>query len=102
MNRESPQPGRDGEDGAGKPKHVVPRESSDAIFLGPAGPKQGHATILPWPRKWSGISCACAGYVVLKLATAGRYRSGGNGLMLEGCVGLLVAASLFFFLYRMV
>lgn len=43
-----------------------------------------------------------AGFVVLKLATAGRYRSGGNGLMLEGCVGLLVAASLFFFLYRMV
>jgi len=43
-----------------------------------------------------------AGYVVLKLVTAGRYRSGGNGLLLEGCVGLAVAASLFFFLYRMV
>jgi len=43
-----------------------------------------------------------AGYVVLKLATAGKYRSGSNGLMLEGCVGLLIAASLFFFLHRMV
>ena len=43
-----------------------------------------------------------AGYLVLKLGTAGRYRSGGNGLMLEGCIGLLLLASLFFFLYRMV
>jgi hypothetical protein len=43
-----------------------------------------------------------AGYVVLKLATAGRYRNGGNGLMLEGSVGLLVTASLFFISYRMV
>ena len=43
-----------------------------------------------------------AGYLVLKLVTAGGYRSGGNGLMLEGSVGLLLVASLFFFLYRMV
>ena len=83
-------------------KACVPRESSDAIFLVPAGPPQGHATILTWPRKWSGISCAAPVTSSLKLVTAGRYRSGGNGLMLEGSVGLLVAASLFFFLYRMV
>lgn len=43
-----------------------------------------------------------AGHVALKLVTAGSCRSGGNGLMLEGHVGLLMVASLFFFLYRMV
>lgn len=42
------------------------------------------------------------GYGTLKLVTAGRYRTGGNGLMLEGTVGLLIVASLFFFFYRMV
>jgi hypothetical protein len=40
------------------------------------------------------------GYGVLKLATAGTYRSGDNGLLLEGCTGLLVLAAVFFFSYR--
>jgi hypothetical protein len=39
------------------------------------------------------------GYGVLKLVTAGTYRSGGNGLFLEGCTGLLVVAAFFYFLY---
>jgi hypothetical protein len=43
-----------------------------------------------------------AGYGVLKLVTAGAYRSGENGLLLEGCTGLLVVAALSFFLYRLV
>jgi hypothetical protein len=42
------------------------------------------------------------GYGVLKLVTAGKYRSGDTGLLLEGCLGLLLVAALFFFLYRMV
>jgi hypothetical protein len=43
-----------------------------------------------------------AGYGVLKLVTAGTYRSGDNGLLLEGVTGLLVVASLFYLLYRLV
>jgi hypothetical protein len=42
------------------------------------------------------------GYSVLKLVTAGTYRSGGNGFMLEGCVGLSALALLFFCLHRFV
>jgi hypothetical protein len=42
------------------------------------------------------------GYAALKLVTAGRYRSGGNGLMLEGTVGLLIVAAICFSLYRTV
>ena len=42
------------------------------------------------------------GFGVLKLVTAGAYRSGGNGLLLEGCTGLLAVASFFYFLYRVV
>lgn len=41
------------------------------------------------------------GHGVLKLVTAGKYRSGATGLLLEGCLGLLLVAALFFFLYRM-
>jgi hypothetical protein len=40
------------------------------------------------------------GYGVLKLATAGTYRSGDNGVLLEGCTGLLILAALFFFSYK--
>lgn len=42
------------------------------------------------------------GYSVLKVVTAGTYRSGGNGLLLEGCTGLLVVAAFFYFFYRFV
>ena len=42
------------------------------------------------------------GYGVLKLVTLGRYRSGGNGLFLEGCVGLLLLATGFFVLQKFV
>jgi hypothetical protein len=42
------------------------------------------------------------GYGVLKLVTCGTYRSGGNGLLLEGCVGLLLLATLFFVLQQFV
>lgn len=40
------------------------------------------------------------GFGVLKLVTAGAYRSGDDGLLLEGCTGLLVVASPLYFLYR--
>ena len=42
------------------------------------------------------------GYGVLKLVTFGTYRSGGNGLFLEGSVGLLLLATLFFVLQKFV
>jgi hypothetical protein len=42
------------------------------------------------------------GYGVLKLVTFGAYRSGGNGLLLEGCVGVLLLATLFFVLQQFV
>ena len=42
------------------------------------------------------------GYGVLKIVTLGAYRSGGNGLFLEGCVGLLLLATGFFVLHKFV
>ena len=42
------------------------------------------------------------GYGVLKLVTFGTYRSGDNGLLLEGCVGVLLLATLFFVLQKFV
>jgi hypothetical protein len=42
------------------------------------------------------------GYDALKLVTIGTYRSGGNGLFLEGCVGLLLLATGFFVLHKFV
>ena len=42
------------------------------------------------------------GYGVLKLVTCGTYRSGDNGLFLEGSVGLLLLATLFFVLQKFV
>jgi hypothetical protein len=42
------------------------------------------------------------GYGVLKLVTCGTYRSGDNGLFLEGCVGVLLLATLFFVLQQFV
>lgn len=42
------------------------------------------------------------GFGVLKLVTLGTYRSGDNGLFLEGCVGLLLLAALFFVLQKFV
>ena len=42
------------------------------------------------------------GFAVLKLVTLGRYRSGSNGLFLEGCLGLLLVAAMFFILSRLV
>ena len=38
------------------------------------------------------------GFGVLKLVTFGPYRSGSNGLFLEGCLGLLLLATMFFVL----
>ena len=42
------------------------------------------------------------GFGVLKLVTLATYRSGDNGLFLEGCVGLLLLATLFFVLQKFV
>jgi hypothetical protein len=42
------------------------------------------------------------GYGVLKLVTLGTYRSGANGLFLEGLFGLLLLATLFFVLQKFV
>jgi hypothetical protein len=42
------------------------------------------------------------GYGVLKLVTFGTYRSVDNGLLLEGCVGVLLLATLFFVLQKFV
>jgi hypothetical protein len=39
---------------------------------------------------------------VLKLVTRGRYASENNGILLEGCVGLFLLTSTFFFLHRLV
>jgi hypothetical protein len=41
------------------------------------------------------------GFGALKLVTAGRYRSGDNGLVLEGCTGLLIVSAFFFSVYRL-
>jgi hypothetical protein len=42
------------------------------------------------------------GFVVLKLVTLGVYRSGSNGLFLEGCLGLALVSTMFFLLSRVV
>ena len=42
------------------------------------------------------------GYAALKLVTLGRYESGKSGLYLEGCLGLLLLAAMFFVLSRLV
>ena len=42
------------------------------------------------------------GYGVLKLVTLGRYTTENNGILLEGCVGLFLLATTFFFLHRLV
>ena len=42
------------------------------------------------------------GFAVLKLVTLGKYRSARNGLFLEGCLGLVLVAAMFFILSRLV
>ena len=42
------------------------------------------------------------GFGALKLVTLGRYDSGKNGLFLEGVLGILLVAAMFFFLSRFV
>jgi hypothetical protein len=42
------------------------------------------------------------GFIVLKLVTLGVYRSGSNGLFLEGCLGLALVSTMFFLLSRVV
>jgi len=42
------------------------------------------------------------GFIVLKLVTIGRYRSGSTGLVLEGCLGLALVSTMFFLLSRFV
>jgi inner membrane protein involved in colicin E2 resistance len=40
------------------------------------------------------------GYVVLKAVTFGTYRSGRDGLLAEGAIGLLVVAAVMYVTYR--
>jgi hypothetical protein len=42
------------------------------------------------------------GFIVLNLVTLGVYRSGSNGLFLEGCLGLALVSTIFFLLSRFV
>jgi hypothetical protein len=42
------------------------------------------------------------GFCSLKLVTLGRYESKDDGLLLEGCVGLPVLATMFFLLSKLV
>jgi hypothetical protein len=42
------------------------------------------------------------GFIVLKLVTLGVYRSGSNGLFLEGCLGLTIVSTTVFLLSRFV
>jgi hypothetical protein len=42
------------------------------------------------------------GFIFLKLATLGVYRSGSNGLFLEGCLGLAIVSTTFLLLSRLV